>query len=235
MGSICSICAETNPAFTPTGNSLEENSEKAIALAENKCPISKRAPQAIRKSIQPEAMNGRLSLTQMKRAGGSLGLDRVELQNPDSATFGFINTLCTNDEDAYDERRLLVSSVLISNAGAKEKAQILVETYDVNQSQILGRHELRHMIEELFDLSIDSLPKLATSSSKMVSDGIGEYLSKLRVCREQFVEHNLQVLLKGQPEVGRGKACEVLENEARYLLSSNGVRCEVFRKYVTRG
>ena len=228
MGSICSICIESNPDFT----SGVSSDEKTICSAEKKCPISKKSLASIRKSLHDEAHNGRLTLTQMKKAGGNLGINREELHNPDSETFVFLTSL--GDENSTEEKLTLVSGILICNSSTKEKALALSEIYDVNTVKILSKNELSLMFSDLFDVSIKNLPLLAMGTSSTAKNDINSYLKQLIEHREKFVDDSVDLVLKGQPEISLKRFAEILSYEGKHLVSSSGIRCEVFKKYVTK-
>ncbi|OMJ66907.1 hypothetical protein SteCoe_36089 [Stentor coeruleus] len=234
MGSLCSICAETNPAFTATGGSLEENAEKSISMAERKCPISRKPPNNIRNSIKGEAQNGRLSLTQVKRAGGSLGLEKEDLQNPDSTTFHFLNSLA-DDGQEFDEHFMVICSLLISGSSNKDKAIAFFEIFDKDGNKTIKTREVTRFAKDCFDASVDKLPNLAKGSSTLVSQGITDYIGKLKPHREKFAEDTVQIILKGQPELGQAQFIDVVLREAPFAVSSSGIRCEVYKNYVLKG
>ena len=230
MGSICSICAESNPAFTATGSSLEENSEKSICLAEKKCPMSKKQASAIRNSLKEESFKGRLSLSQIKRAGGNLGFDKSDFQNPDSATYVFISSL--GDSEYTDEKLMFLSGVLISNSSAKDKSNSLFEFYDKNSEKILKKDDVHQLLSDCFDISVNNLPKLANSNSKLLSEGINTYTEKLVPHKEAFVNTSANNVLKEQPEISQKRFAEIIEKEFSTIVSSTGIRTEVYKKYV---
>ena len=133
MGSLCSICQESNPHFTAKAGALESSAEKNIALNEKKCAISKVSSTNIRKSVSAQSSNGFITFKGIQRTSNELGFDVKELQKPDSNLSNFFNSFLNQDQD-YDERQFLLASILISSSSVKEKAANLFEIYDLNKN-----------------------------------------------------------------------------------------------------
>lgn len=233
MGNICSICAETNPAFTATAGSLESHAEKSISLSEKKCSLSKASSTNIRKSVKIEAIDGSLSFAQLMRASGSLGVETSELKNPDSTLSHFFNSFI-DESHGYKERLVTLASILISSSSIKEKCTVLFEVYDLNDNKMLKVSEVRRYLEEAFYVSVECLPKLAGGGSKGVEQGIGEYLKQISPFQRNFVDEMTEVLMGKQPEIGQSRFFESVNEKAQQVVSSSGIRTWVYSKYATK-
>lgn len=232
MGSLCSICQESNPHFTAKAGALESSAEKNIALNEKKCAISKVSSTNIRKSVSAQSSNGFITFKGIQRTSNELGFDVKELQKPDSNLSNFFNSFLNQDQD-YDERQFLLASILISSSSVKEKAANLFEIYDLNKNGLLKKSEISRLVDESFFVSVDCLPKLVSQGEKDTLEAINIYLSQIKPHREQFVNESIEVLMKKQPEIGKERFCEVILNEAERLTSSSGIRTYVFSKFAT--
>jgi hypothetical protein len=231
MGSVCSICVETNPAFTATGGSVDQDSEKTISVSEKKCPISKKSPSVIKNILKEEGNKGNLSWSQLKRAGGKLGLDKIDLQNPDSPVCVFLNSL--GDGDYTKELIVILAGILISNTSDKEKASVLFESYD-EETGILTRSKIESLLSDLFDISINKLPNLA-GSTKIVREAILTYTKKIAEFKSNFVSDTIQLIMQDLPEVGKGIFVELIQKNLNFVVNSSQLRTEVYRRYpITR-
>lgn len=233
MGDICSMCAETNPAFTATAGSLESNAEKSISLSEKKCSLSKASSVNVRKSVNLEAIDGSLSFNQLMRAGGSLGVEASELRNPDSALSHFFNTFM-DESHGYKERFITLSSILISSSSTKEKSFVIFEMYDLNNNKMLKASEVKRFLGEAFFVSVECLPKLAGGGSKEVEKGIAEYLKQIQPHESRFVDEMLNLIMNKQPELGVSSFQSALIEKAPHLMSSSGIRTWIYSKYNTK-
>lgn len=233
MGDICSMCAETNPAFTATAGSLESNAEKSIALSEKKCSLSKASSINVRKSVNLEAVDGSLSFNQLMRVSGTLGVETSDLRNPDSALSNFFNTFM-DEGHGYKERLITLSSILISSSSTKEKSAVIFEIYDLNNNKMIKSSEFKRFLEEAFFVSVDCLPKLAGGGSKGVEQGISEYLKQIQPHESRFVDEMLNLVMNKQPELGLSFFQSALVEKAPHLLTSSGIRTWIFSKYNTK-
>lgn len=232
MGGLCSICAEANPNFQVSGISQEENSEKSMAYAENKCPISKKSPANIRAVLTSDANKGKLTSTQLKRVSGKLGLDKIELQNPDSSTFIFLNSL--GEDGDTDEMQMLVIGILLSSSSPKEKAIAVFETHADESTNLLTVDGIKMFLSRAFDASIKYLPHLAIGNSKLQAQAIGGYLERLTPYKEVFINNNLKNIMKSQPEIGKTAFLDVCSKQLSGLLTASGIRSEVYKKYANK-
>ena len=232
MGGICSICAETNPNFSVSGISPDDNAERCLSYAENKCAISKKNAPSIILAFQGESSKNKLSFTQLKRVSGKLGLDKIDMQNPDSPISLFLASLEHNGET--DELTMLTAAILISSSTAKDKAGVIFDAYDKESTKLLREADVRNFLSDCFDASTVHLTNLANDKSSLNAEALKLYLAKITPFKQQFVESTQKIIMKSQPEIGKSRFIESYQNEIPALITATGIRTEVFKKYPTK-
>jgi Ca2+-binding EF-hand superfamily protein len=125
--------------------------------------------------------------------------------------------------------------LLISGSSNKDKAIAFFEIFDKDGNKTIKAREATRFAKDCFDASVEKLPNLAKGSSKLVTEGVDQYVEKLKPHREKFAEDTVNIIMKGQPELGQSQFVDVILREAPFVVTSSGIRCEVYKNYALKG
>jgi hypothetical protein len=134
--------------------------------------------------------------------------------------------------DRYHLRPLLILGLLLGKGHVKAKAKLLFEIYDAECTHTLKAAKVTKMIQEVFRVAVDYLPKLSLkpSMTKEVS-----YIENLKLTQGKVVEGVTRLILGSADEVQQSKFIEAFRtNEILHtLLVSDGFRAYCHKIYKT--
>jgi hypothetical protein len=137
------------------------------------------------------------------------------------------------DSLTYRLKDLLLVGVLLSYGSSAEKARILFEIYDDTCSHQLDSFTLRHLIEDLYALTVLRLPILTTAQAIDfdISKVLG-YIEQIKFRGERGKEKLANAFLEGRLRLTQEEFIEYLTRDSNVrLLFTWGIRDYLFKVY----
>lgn len=219
--------------FTNSSKLQVPRTELIIRNNEKECIFNKRSITKIFKIVSKEALNGKLSLNQLKRALHDLKLSSTLLQDPDNPTYLFLFSCVSNS--LFDLQKIVVAAVLLSDCDIERKIKILFRLFDTKNSRILQSGEINSLVTILFDVSVDNTPILALGEgkNKIMNSEASAYSNFLRAEKDQFIYEFTKSILGPLNDMGRLELLTAIENnrELSLIFSCQTLREVILEKY----
>lgn len=127
---------------------------------------------------------------------------------------------------------LILAVILTADCPQSIKGEILFNLYcESNHAGILPDMVISRMVAQTFDVSIRHLSKLV-QDSEVQSEKVRKYCSKLEEGRGLYIRNSVSMMLDGKIELNRSEFMIKIEDQLYYLMSSSGIRNEVYSKYL---
>mmetsp|Transcript_3145 Transcript_3145/g.2869 ORF Transcript_3145/g.2869 Transcript_3145/m.2869 type:complete len:144 (-) Transcript_3145:35-466(-) len=128
-------------------------------------------------------------------------------------------------------RKIIASFILLSDSELKKKIKFLYLLYDENENRILEQNEVRSMLSDLAEVSIECLPLLVSNVES--SEELSKYMEFMRIEKERLIEEASKTLLGNLTEVGNVELLSILQNSNDWfkIFRSEGLRETILEKY----
>jgi len=208
--------------------------ETKIRKSEDSSPFAKQSVKNISKLMNESGFSGKLSMTQMRRAAHKLGLNPRHLQDPDNSLFKFILSLQTNL--LFDIRKVVLGAILIANGKPDEKAQVLFEHFDHNNTMILEHTQIHQMLSEMLEISVEHIPilSLGESEENLQNEELKSYSKELLTFKQRFIDDTLhKIITNDTPEMYEEHFIEIMtkDQHLKQLLWARGLREWILKNY----
>ncbi|CAG9318815.1 unnamed protein product [Blepharisma stoltei] len=140
-------------------------------------------------------------------------------------------------EGKFHLRHLLVLGIMLSNSESKEKARLLFETRDNNDSKAISKTELFGLVEDMIEISVSRLPRLfvQTPNFQMTEEDMRKYVLSLTQLKDKAkspMANRFIGLTKASEEtVSLANFLKTVEDvETAKLLTPTGIRTFVSKQ-----
>lgn len=134
---------------------------------------------------------------------------------------------------SYDLRLLLLTGVLLGYGRASEKAKLIYEIYDVENSHSLTVKDIEQIVNDMFEIAVNRLPTLVTANQGEVDPiKVRTYIDKMNFRVKNCKAKLLVTLSEGNENITRDAFVGVLSStEYQVLTTSSGLREYFYRVY----
>ncbi|OMJ66249.1 hypothetical protein SteCoe_36971 [Stentor coeruleus] len=177
--------------------------ETIITMKEKLLPFSTINIQELDTVIRSNSSNGVLSTAQLRKAMTELNFD-IETFTLPQDHIQILLKLLQNPQRLYDVKTVMLFGVLLCAGEPLDKSQILYSLYDINNTYCLQEPEIREMISELIDISVDKIPRIAIDNSAepenftISEKHLLEYINTLLNKKDEFLSQVIEVLFAGK-------------------------------------
>ena len=136
----------------------------------------------------------------------------------------FYNSFLIGDE--YSLRLLLILGNLLSYGNFTEKAKLMFEIIDVENTKIASKQKVGELVDDLIDISVNKIPLLIEEKSKK-SAYLRLMPRKIKIGKEQMMKHyyRTQEIAITQEEF----IDTFLNGSSTRLLTASGIRMFIYK------
>jgi Ca2+-binding EF-hand superfamily protein len=133
----------------------------------------------------------------------------------------------------YTMRLLLLCGILLGYGQAHEKARLLFEAYDIENTHSISLEEATKMVDDLFEVTVNRLSSLvAANQGETDPIKVRTYIDKINYRMKNCKAKLLLVLTEGNSVVTRDAFVRVMNStEYQRLTTSSGLREYFYRVY----
>lgn len=142
-------------------DSKQKEEEQVLAEQEMELGFKGTSVATIDFVIRKYSQNGLLNIGQFEDVVRALGLVTVNRRNSSNIT-GFYETFKTPNS-CYDAKLLIILGILLGFGRVQEKARLLYEIYDIDNTHSLSLDDAAKMVDDLYEVAIVRLPTLVTA------------------------------------------------------------------------
>jgi hypothetical protein len=194
---------------------LAREEESCIQIKEAALPFLNFKIYQLDAAIRKNQFEGQLSVSQLRKTLGDLGVDVLTLLEESDSLNSFFS-IFKNDKQQYQAFEITVAGVLLSESSAEDKAKVLFSVFsDVRyakneNSAITGKLtsvKVRKMLETMFSVATGKLPRLAIDSgqdsraSTPNEEKINSYIAQLEKTKAKFVERTMEQLIRKASDI----------------------------------
>lgn len=198
--------------------------EYSLSVFENALRLNRQLVTSADFSFRKYSYEGEINPNQFTEACDKLRIQRLntdQFSNIES----FYNRL-RNDNGTLSLKKLLLLAVLLCKGSPHEKAQVLFEIYDDSDAHVLEGLTVKQMVDDLFDMSVNLLPTLVTSTSRGHDpEKVKYYLAKILYRSNKSKDMLRMALTEGAVRTRRDAFVGTLcKEDRRHLLTAAGIR-----------
>lgn len=148
-----------------------------------------------------------------------------------SDVIGFYSKLKTEN---YSLNWLVLTSFFLCNGTPEEKAAVLFELYDPQNSDVLDSIKVGTMATQMFELACQYLPVTAQSGQTSAADqtAVKIYIAKLNHVKDLFIKKFIRTILKLSSRISKQDFIAAYSGEwLTKTTTSHGFRSAVFNEF----
>lgn len=195
--------------------------EEIISDIERNLLFSEVSTTEIVQAFRENSQNRELTKTELLTALTALGQDNTFFTKRESIRRVFYSHLL-EDGETIALQKLVCIAVLFGNDANTVKSEYLFEFYDANCVQELSFSELRNMMNDIIQISIDLILKTAKAVDWDSTVDLNRYSTTLSLMRKEYIkEYFLKLLMEQHSEdsvVSRGTFIESMEQNIMFNL-----------------
>jgi Ca2+-binding EF-hand superfamily protein len=171
--------------------------------------------------------NGQLNSRQFKDAVDILYLSTTNRKHLESVE-EFWRLFVVGEH--YKLGRLLILGLLLGQGTSKEKAKLLFEIFDEDATHTIDAKGVTSMVQELFVVAVELLPKLTLKAETVTEK---HYIENLKVTRASVLEEVTKLILGKVADVTKAKFISVFDTNSvlKNLVTSGGFRTYCYKIY----
>lgn len=206
----CTLCAQEHDLE----ESLIKKCEEGLGYKKLKC-------EDIDISFHRFCYNLQLTNMQFIESCQQLNIDLKDISKPSSPLVGFYEFFKTED-GMYCTRKLSTLGVLLGKGSTHEKAEILFKNYDIEISDTLDNVEMKILITDVLNISMNFLPwyALNTIDDKIYKEILDNYWKTLKKLQGKRTRHYEKLLI-------RDKNIKIKIDEFITMFDYESIKCLV--------
>lgn len=228
-------CLETRTTENYKSPSLPQE-EMIIVIKEKEVFFCSITTENLEKSIKSNSINNLLSIAQLRKSIGDLGCNSNEFVVKDEVMLKLM-TILQNSNKLFEYKTIMIFGILLCEGDPKDKSLSLFRLYDTDNKKILTRDVINVMIEELIDISINKIPRLAIDDddnpepNTLSKFSVNKYTKYLLKSKDKFISKILDLLLDKRNVITQDQFIKNVAQNAllEALVSSSKLRLFIYK------